>query len=273
VGRHRQVDVCILLENMHTADVTVASRTVFIPNPEWLLDESRWKLPLVDRIACKTRHAEQVLREHGLDATFVGFTSQDRFDGTVSPDRRRFLNIASGGTHKGTREVLELWSAHPEWPQLTILAGRSKLDADERHNITIIRDWVTEQELVRYMRSSGVHLCCSTSEGFGHSIVEAMSCGVLVITTDAPPMNEFINEARGVLVATSGMRPMRWGVHAELDLGSLERAIETAIRMDDGEFEARCASARAWYDENRSGFIDRIGGMLTGLLQPPASRR
>lgn len=107
---------------------------------------------------------------------------------TSKADRRKYLHIASGGNQKGTAEILDAWRHHPERPQLTVLAGRSPVAIDNTRNISIIRRWVSDSELRSLMQGCGVHVCCSNAEGFGHTIVEGMSCGALVITTDFPPM-------------------------------------------------------------------------------------
>jgi hypothetical protein len=47
---------------------------------------------------------------------------------------------------------------------------------------------------------SGVHLCVSEREGFGHYLNEARGAAAVVITTEHPPMNELVRPGVGVLV-------------------------------------------------------------------------
>lgn len=37
-----------------------------------------------------------------------------------------------------------------------------------------------------------IHICASEREGFGHYINEARAAGAFIISTDHPPMNEFV---------------------------------------------------------------------------------
>ena len=67
-------------------------------------------------------------------------------------------------------------------------------------NINYFAKYVDDDELRLVQNRHGVHLCPSEAEGFGHTLVEAMSCGAVVITTDGPPMNEMVTPDRGALV-------------------------------------------------------------------------
>ena len=52
-----------------------------------------------------------------------------------------------------------------------------------------------------------VHVCPSSREGFGHYINEARSVSAVIITVDAPPMNEFVtNATSGILIPALGLR-------------------------------------------------------------------
>jgi len=82
------------------------------------------------------------------------------------------------------------------------------------------------------MNQCPVHLCTSSTEGFGHSIGEALSCGAIPITTNAPPMNELVNEKRGFLVQPVNSRKLRLATSYEIDQQGLEGVVRKAMHKD-----------------------------------------
>ncbi len=290
--------VRIFLEAVAAGDLLSGSRRVLIPNPEWLSWHEEWALPLMDLIACKTRSAEHRFAQERLPTFFLGFTSRDRsrtarsgvpgWDGNRHPSlasdeespmrdpswasgefsSRSALHVASGGTQKGTAELVSVWRRHPEWPELTVLAGRARSSLTGASNIRILSEWVSDVELERLMQSCPIHVCCSISEGFGHTILESMSCGALVLTTDLAPMNELVDEGRGLLVPPLSVEPMNWGRKAILDPEALAAGIEQALLMSDDEIRSLGRNARAWYLENHRAFRSRMASFVarvTGL--------
>ena len=151
---------------------------------------------------CSARHgiAEKIFREAGFPTTFISFTSADRYDAGCRRNYDAFFHLAGSSDQKGTAPLVDLWRAHPEWPTLTIVQHpNNRLDV-QAPNITYISEHIDDEKLRRLRNEMGVHVCPSEAEGFGHSIVEAMSCRALVVTTDAPPMNEIVSADCGVLV-------------------------------------------------------------------------
>src|SRR5690606_13048298 len=137
---------------------------------------------------------------------YIGFTSVDRALPDASPDFGRFLHVAGASTLKGTDTLLEVWSAHPEWPALTVVQ-RDRRTIRAPANVQILDGYLPDAELRELQNACGVHLCPSMGEGWGHYIVEAMSCGAVVVATDGPPMNELVQPGRGVLVPYSRVEP------------------------------------------------------------------
>jgi hypothetical protein len=122
---------------------------------------------------------------------------------------------------KRTNRVLEAWLAHPEFPPITIVCncalgegdakpGLEKTCCKTKHvdqfdasaiaaakNIEMRTDYVPAEELTKLQMQAGIHVCPSSTEGFGHYINEARAIGRLVMVPDAPPMNE-VNKPIGV---------------------------------------------------------------------------
>jgi glycosyltransferase involved in cell wall biosynthesis len=112
--------------------------------------------------------------------------------------------------------------------------------------------------LRNYQNSCGVHLCLSEAEGFGHYIVEAMSCKSLTLTTNAPPMNELVTQNRGVLVEYFKTKPQRLGINYYVNPSDLETKIDRALGMDSMSKKVLGENARDWYLENDRFFKHKI---------------
>jgi glycosyltransferase involved in cell wall biosynthesis len=257
-------DIKIFLEILPVQHFFDNSYKVFIPNPEWLDSHDEWKLPFLNLILCKSKQATNAFSKDGLPAHYLGFISIDSHIPNITPNRSRYLHLASSGCQKGTAEILNAWSCHPEWPLLTVLAGKCQLLSASAENVEIITNWISDNDLCLLMQQCGVHVCCSNAEAFGHTIVEGMSCGALVITTDYPPMNELIDNSRGILVTvdTDEVIDMRRGKFVMLNVVAIEQAINLSIAMSDEDFETRCRNARSWFEIERKGFEDRLTKVL-----------
>jgi glycosyltransferase involved in cell wall biosynthesis len=110
------------------------------------------------------------------------------------------------------------------------------------------------------------HLCPSETEGFGHYIAEAMSVGAVVVTLDAPPMNEMITPGRGLLLPYARTGTQHLAVTYHFDDAAMEAAVMRAIMLDDAQCRVFGAAARAWYESERAALPKRLDGALRGLV-------
>ncbi|MEP6898658.1 MAG: glycosyltransferase [Rhodanobacter sp.] len=262
-------DMNIALEHVRPAFFGLARLNVLIPNPEWLSPRSQRYLTRFDAILCKTRHAVEVFRARGCRAIHIGFRSTDCLDPTV-PRQSSFLHLAGASRMKGTKRLLALWQRHPEWPKLLLMQSpRTAVPlphpcpANIEHRVCYLND-IRE---IRYLQNAHrIHLCLSETEGWGHYIAEAMSCRAVVITCDAPPMNELVTAERGVLVATSGATSFNLTNLYRFDEAALERAIERVAAMSVDDCEILGDQARAWFASNGPAFVAQLDSALRELL-------
>ncbi len=187
-------DINIYFEIIDPNCLASARLNWFIPNPEYYLQE-RYLLERMDLILCRTRHAEGIFRALNRPTYFLGFTSLDRGDKGIVKDFHSFLHLAGASVTKNTDAVAQLWRNNLSLPNLVIIR-HGIYPPFEQENFKWFSYKVPENELVDFQNSRGIHLCPSIAEGFGHYIMEAMSTGAVVITTNAPPMNEFITDER-----------------------------------------------------------------------------
>ena len=265
--RRPDSEECILfLERIGVRWLRTASRSALLPNQEWY---PRRRLPLlrfVDHVLCKTAHGTEVFAPHHRSVHHLGFTSSDHLVHPVDPDYDRFIHLG-GSWRKGTDAVLEVWERHPEWPPLTVVRRDRPRDVPRPQppNIERIREFLPIEQLRQLQNACGVHLCPSPSEGWGHRIVEAMSCRALVVATDAPPMNELVTDERGTLVPWARRQPRRMGTDFFVDRDALERSIAALLSTPVAERRRRGAAARAWYEANDLGFRERLLETLARL--------
>jgi glycosyltransferase involved in cell wall biosynthesis len=245
----------------------LAEKNLFLPNQEWCGPAEVALFGRLDAVLCKTRYAEDIFHRRGLRAEYIGFNSDDRYDAGVRKDYSQFIHVAGRSDQKGTDTVVRVWQAHPEWPTLRIVSSRPNLAQKCRAgNIRVIGREISAADLHDLQNRCGVHLCPSEAEGFGHYICEAMGCGAIVITTDAPPMNELVTRERGLLAAYARSAPQALGVNYYVDPAALEAAVAQVLRMGDSRREELSRAARAWYLANKRDFEARLPQVLGALL-------
>lgn len=236
-----------------------------IPNPEWFRSHWRPFLPGIDWVLCKTRHAQTIFGGLGCRTEFVSFSSMDRFEKGYSKDYNSFFHLAGRSLQKGTNVLIDLWARHPEWPRLTIIQSPANARQVSVPNVDYISAYLDDAVLRRLQNIHGVHLCPSEAEGFGHYIVEAMSCKALTVTTNAPPMNELATPDRAVLVDYYTTSPQRLGTNFYVDPHALESKIDTILGSDNATKKRLGENARQWYEENDRFFKRKLVEVVSSL--------
>ncbi|NJN21387.1 MAG: glycosyltransferase family 4 protein [Leptolyngbya sp. RL_3_1] len=266
-------DINIFIEDLDPGWFSKARQNDLIPNQEWF--HYRW-LPYlfgIDRVLAKTRRAQTIFATLGCPTNFISFTSEDRFDPSQPKDYSRFFHLAGNSPYKGTDTLLKLWQQHPEWPQLVVIQSAKQAKPLSAANICYQVGHIDDHQLQVEQNRCGIHLCLSETEGFGHYIVEAMSCQALVVTTDAAPMNELITEERGLLVAVAQSQRQGLDQRHFVDSHALETCIQTIIAMDDAQKQTLGTQAREWYLANQRRFETRLQWALGQPISQIEERR
>lgn len=263
----------IHFEQIHREQFRLARRNIIFPNPEFTDPKALSRTPNLSAICCKTRHGFELLSGHHPGCVFTGFTSVDRSLESVPKDFRRFLHVAGKSDFKGTDEVLEAWRRHPEWPELTVVwspvctYGGPRRALEAPPNVNVISRFLEEQELLDLQNRCGIHLCPSQAEGFGHYINEALSAGAVVVTTDAPPMNEFVTAANGFTVTAEPEKDQFMSTLFTVRVDALESVIGRILETPTDTLGEMGRRSRRVFEEGREEFRDRFASLVSRLLE------
>jgi glycosyltransferase involved in cell wall biosynthesis len=173
-----------------------------------------------DFLICNTRRHYSVFDWHTQSYFIPWGTDINVFKPmTLSPVTPGFVTFFhSGGMspeRKGTDLVLQAFSR---------LKGKKRIIIHVQRNLnrcfpklkTLIDTLTEEKKLICYEKTvsapglyhlGDVYVYPSRLEGIGLTIAEALACGLPVITSDNPPMNEFIDGSNGNLTSISDLFP------------------------------------------------------------------
>lgn len=249
-------------ERAHRMWFSAASQHVLIPNQEHFPHKHLKRLKKIDTVFAKTRHAEQIFKALGKETFYLGFTSEDRLQPGVLKNWNRFFHLAGASVAKGTEVILALWAKHPEWPELVLVQNKKRSPDFVPHNVTLVSGYCSDEALKELQNNCGIHLCPSRAEGWGHYLVEALSCGAVVVTTDAAPMNEHVNEGCGVLLPYASTAPRHLGIYYNVDEHVLERAIEVLLLKPQDQKADMGEKARDRYLAISKAFKESVQSLL-----------
>jgi glycosyltransferase involved in cell wall biosynthesis len=263
--RQQRTRLNVFVESLVPAAFHTARRSAFMPMQEWF-EPTDWPLlPLVDVILCNSREAARLFADCGAEVHWTGFTSVDRLDPTWDGPQEGILHVAGRSEFKGTAALIACWRRHPEWPMLTVVGRSEMIPGDLPANVTAHRGLLTDEALRALQNDAWLHLQPSEAEGFGHCIVEALSVGGVVISTDAPPMTEVVTPATGFLVPWTHSSPMGVGTRYFVDVDALEATIQQVLESGKDGQAARRQAARQWFVDNDRRFRRDTAQLLHSL--------
>lgn len=265
-GLHSRVGTQIFAERVYSRCLPLAKRNVLVPNPEWFMDKWHAHLRHFDLVLCKTYHAQRIFMRLGCHTRYIGFTSEDRYDPTVARVPA-FFHLAGRSSAKGTQVLVDTWSRHPEWPRLTIVQSKRNTQAiPATANIDHRIGYLDDIALRRLQNEHRFHICPSEAEGFGHYLMEGLSVGAVVITTDGEPMNELVGHDRGILIPAARTGKKELAARYFVDSQGIEAAVAQALSLTQQEYERLGLAARAFFKRNDRDFRMRF---LSALADEP----
>ncbi|MCR8915834.1 glycosyltransferase [Marinobacter panjinensis] len=237
-----------------------------VPNQEWFSHSQLHYLKVFDAVVCKTREALHLFSRYHTNVQYTGFSSPLISHPPPVPEKnfQKALHVAGNSGFKGTAALVRVWRKHPEWPQLTLVCNQLPAHDELPNNIEVLSN-ISDDNLADLWATAGIAILPSEVEGFGQILVEAQAYGCVVVTTDAPPMNEVVDPSFGILVPYHSTGAFRMGVRYFVDPDGLEHAIQELWRHKDADLHRMSFDAAQNATENDKAFRRRIKYLISGL--------
>jgi glycosyltransferase involved in cell wall biosynthesis len=258
------VDINIFFEKLNASWYPLAKYNWLIPNPE--SDSLKRHLEGIDLILCRTHEVERIFQTMNKETYYLSFTSQDCYQSDIEKNYNALLHLAGSTSLKGTKSVVEAWKNNVSMPSLMLIRfGRNAKQLLFQDNVNWVDHKIPLNELRYTQNYSGIHLCPSRTEGFGHYLMEAMSTGAVVITIDGPPMNEFITDKR-CLVPPQRTGTCRLAVMYYINPQSLQETIQNVMSLPQDELKKIGENNRLIYEKKTQEFHQNLKRLIQKTL-------
>lgn len=254
--------VNVFFENVNYGLHPFAKKNILIPNQEWYYKSWLPYIPSFDEIWVKTKYAEKIFGDivGHPPIKYIGWCSKERNLVGGRRSRNSCLLLAGRSINKNAQLIADEW--REDYPQLTIVINtkeNKEFIAPTKKNVRIMDGNLTDGQIDNLLNSHGIHICISRIEGFGHSIVEAKMAGAVVVTTNAPPMNELSTQ---FLVNTQNTFEYedKLGEYYSIDTRHMHEVLDRVFHLKHDEFTKIGKKEREEYDLMRKQFIDRFLG-------------
>lgn len=245
---HRHFDLNIHLEIVSEHHIHRAYENWLIPNPEWFMQKWVNKLRFFKKVLCKTHDCERIFKELGCQTVYTSFTSDDR---QIEAQKQRiFFHNQGKSAAKNTDAIIQAWDKFTPGVSCVIVGQKPQ----QPHQDVVHCGYLEEDEFKVLQNTCLFHICPSQYEGFGHYIWEALSCGNIVISTNAAPMNEFIDESFGVLVDPSGFHRQHFGNMHHVTPEAINEAVKSVLTLSDDKIKEMSTNARLKWEQNDKFF-------------------
>lgn len=268
--------VAIVMERMFFREyLDLYEKRALLPNPEWLDPRDiESKGSLIDVVLHKTRFSISCLRPRFPHAAhhFLGFTSPD--PGKTVQGYTAFSHFRGQARTRHTQLLVNIWQRRPDLPQLMLQAYGPDISIRlgrwlTNGNISAMLDFnKSDREFFSDLSIGGIHLCTSGTEGFGHYINESRAMSALLLTLDAPPMNELVTADTGILIPATDSAPLMAGTNFTTTEPLIEDAIDRALALSVRDRQELGRAARRAFEIERSDFLDNVRAFLADHQMP-----
>lgn len=242
----QRADINVFLEVVNPLAFTAAPVQWVVPNPEWWAtawDAYRW-----DRVLAKTHDCERIFTQKvGVRCQYTGWMARDLYQPTL-PRTRKFLHVAGKSRFKNTVAVL----GGCEIAQVPVTVVGETGGGIRR---------VPDEALSLMMNTHFCQVMPSAYEGYGQVLHEAQGVGQVIITTDAPPMQDVRPSIR---IPSAGTRVHHAGLLHTVTPAAVAEAVQTVLALTEAEVQQYREAGRAQYLADQAQFHTALDVLVGG---------
>nr|CCA22001.1 conserved hypothetical protein [Albugo laibachii Nc14] len=214
-------------ENLHKRESWPQKKSIYLmPNIEMyeLNAEHLWQSDVVlaksvDSYRRLTKWFQQNGNPRSTAVFYTRHTTTDITTLTRASDRGvrkdfntvRIVHTPGKSPQKSTSMISACWEQDPSMPLIEIFLAPELLSWEDfsvtawgrsnHSNYKLHTKKLISKDFSDLLARSAFFLCPSRMEGYGHYINQAKAAGGVVLTSNAPPMNELITPASGILIS------------------------------------------------------------------------
>jgi glycosyltransferase involved in cell wall biosynthesis len=185
-----EAEINIFIEVINPSLFVYAAKNIWIPNTEWTHKTHLPYLSMVDEVWVKTREAEEL-----LSGTYIGWTSIDKTF-CEKKNYHRAIALVGKNIYRNPKPILQAYfrikqsnpDLYSDLPELFIPYDPANIKfhfpEELKDKVTLLDKVLSESEYDDLLKSCGLAICTSATEGFGHAVNEAMSSGCNLILSN-----------------------------------------------------------------------------------------
>jgi glycosyltransferase involved in cell wall biosynthesis len=124
--------------------------------------------------------------------------------------------------------------------------------------------YLHDREIQQLQNRHAFHAFPSEMEGFGHSLMEAMSVGAVTLATDGAPMNELVQPQHGCLVMPTRSTTKDLSPRYFVDVAGIEEGVTRMLQLDETAVRTMSAAAQAHFQRADLEFRRRLPAAVMG---------
>lgn len=162
-------------------------------------------------------------------------------------DRPIVSFVGSFTERKGPTRVLEAIKSRPDIGVVLLGNGFTRPMGDQ----VLFNGSVAHEDVPQWLSASNAFVLPTLAEGSCNAVVEAMTCGVPVITSDIPSNREVLDSNMSVLVDPQNIGEIRNAIETVIDDPTRQEAMSKAavVKSKNHSIEDRASRILSWISE------------------------